>query len=200
MQQHADLEPQWQRALTQMWQQSQRMNHLINDLLLLTRLENNEIPSERQYIDMSKLLIHLFDEAQIYNQSFEHSIHLRLDSQKNILDYEENLISTFSNLISNAIKYTATTGEIIISWEDVDGGSIFSVQDNDIGIEPQHLHHLTERFYRMDTSRSRETGGTGLGLTIVKHVVNQHHAKLSISSQLGKGSTFCIFFANTSLV
>lgn len=197
MQQHADLEPQWQKALNQMWQHSQRMNNLINDLLLLARLENDEVPQICKKIDMSKLLIHLFDEAQAYNQSFEHLIHLRLDSQKNIIGYEDNIISAFSNIISNAIKYTPKSGEIIISWEDVEGGSVFSVQDNGIGIEPQHLERLTERFYRVDNSRSRETGGTGLGLSIVHHVLNQHHAKLNITSEVKKGSKFSIFFPNT---
>lgn len=197
MQQHADLEPQWQKALTQMWQHSQRMNNLINDLLLLSRLENDEIPQICTKIDMSKLLIQLFDDAQAYNQSFEHLIHLRLDSQKDIMGYEENIISAFSNIINNAIKYTPKSGEIIISWEDVEHGAIFSVEDNGMGIEPQHLERLTERFYRVDNSRSRETGGTGLGLSIVHHVLNQHHAQLTITSEVGKGSKFSIFFLNT---
>jgi len=107
----------------------------------------------------------------------------------------EELRSAFGNLISNAIRYTPPGGEIIICWQlREDGQPVFSVQDCGIGIAPQHIPRLTERFYRVDSSRSRETGGTGLGLAIVKHIVNRHQAHFEISSEEGKGSTFSIVF------
>lgn len=199
-----ELDPRWQRALNQMMQQSQRMNNIINDLLLLSRLENDEKPSEPKDIDMPKLLTQLFDDAQMYNKGFDHLIHLHIDSQLHIWGYEDYLRSALSNLITNAIKYTPKGGEITISWHECehDGkkGVCFSVEDNGIGIEARHIDRLTERFYRVDSGRSRETGGTGLGLAIVKHVLYQHHAKLDIESKVGKGSTFTINFPAESLV
>ena len=195
-----DLDPRWQRALNQMMQQSQRMNNIINDLLLLSRLENQERPKEATNIDMPRLLTQLFDDAQMYNKTFDHLIHLHIDSQQHIWGYEDYLRSALSNLITNAIKYTPNGGEISISWYKYEDGVCFSVEDNGIGIEPRHINRLTERFYRVDSGRSRETGGTGLGLAIVKHVLYQHHAKLTVNSKLGKGSTFTVFFPAESLV
>ncbi|MFW2177458.1 MULTISPECIES: phosphate regulon sensor histidine kinase PhoR [unclassified Moraxella] len=195
-----DIDPRWQRAFGQMMQQSHRMNNIINDLLLLSRLENNEKPREPVNVDMPKLLTQLFDDAQMYNKNFDHLIHLHIDSQQHILGYEDYLRSALSNLITNAIKYTPQGGEISISWHNCDDGVCFSVEDNGIGIEPRHIERLTERFYRVDSGRSRETGGTGLGLAIVKHVLYQHHAKLKVDSKVGKGSTFTIEFPHSSLV
>jgi two-component system phosphate regulon sensor histidine kinase PhoR len=96
------------------------------------------------------------------------------------------------NLVNNAIRYTPANGKIRVSFQALDrGGAVFSVNDTGLGIPAEHLSRLTERFYRVDTSRSRETGGTGLGLSIVKHVVQRHDGELQISSTLGRGSTFC---------
>lgn len=195
-----DINPRWQRALNQMMQQSQRMNNIINDLLLLSRLENQEKPKAVTNIDMPKLLTQLFDDAQIYNKSFDHLIHLHIDSQQHIWGYEDYLRSALSNLITNAMKYTPAGGEISISWYKLEEGVYFSVEDNGIGIEPHHIDRLTERFYRVDSGRSRNTGGTGLGLAIVKHVLYQHGAKLNVTSKVGKGSTFTIVFPLECLV
>jgi two-component system phosphate regulon sensor histidine kinase PhoR len=103
-------------------------------------------------------------------------------------------------LISNAIRYTPDEGEITINWEKRGGQGVFFVQDSGIGIEPEHIPRLTERFYRVDSSRSRETGGTGLGLAIVKHVLNRHEARLEITSAMGKGSRFTVWFPAKRLV
>ena len=101
------------------------------------------------------------------------------------------LHSAFSNLVSNAVRYTPAGGEIRVRWyADAEGAAHFEVQDTGIGIEPQHLPRLTERFYRVDTDRSRASGGTGLGLAIVKHVLQRHEARLNVESTPGKGSTF----------
>lgn len=204
-----DLPPRWQRAYAQMMQQTQRMNNIINDLLLLSRLENDEKPTDVAAIDMPKLLMELFDDSQIYNKSYGHVIHLHIDSQKHVLGYEKYLTSALSNLITNAIKYTPVyskqagngrQGEISINWYEKDGGVCFSVSDNGIGIEGRHIERLTERFYRVDSGRSRETGGTGLGLAIVKHVVYQHGATLNVTSKVGEGSTFTVFFPKEKVV
>ena len=103
---------------------------------------------------------------------------------------EGQLQSAVSNLIYNAIRHAGEETTIEIRWEKVEQGAKFSVSDNGIGIEPQHLAHLTERFYRVDESRSNKTGGSGLGLAIVKHALEQHQTRLEISSEVGKGSQF----------
>jgi two-component system phosphate regulon sensor histidine kinase PhoR len=116
-----------------------------------------------------------------------------------LLGSQEELRSVFTNLVSNAIRYTpvsgnGTSGEIFISWKLQNEEPVFSVRDTGIGIEQKHIDRLTERFYRVDRSRSRETGGTGLGLSIVKHILIRHQAKLEISSEFHLGSTFSAIF------
>lgn len=188
-----DLDPKWQRGFNLMTQQTQRMNHIINDLLLLSRLENEEsIKAER--VDMPKLMTSIFDDAQAYNKDYGHLIDLHIDSQLNVYGSEVYLNSALLNLVTNAIKYTPKGGEISITWQETKEGCLFSVQDNGIGIASEHLERLTERFYRVDSGRSRSTGGTGLGLAIVKHVIYQHGAKLLIESEENKGSTFNVLF------
>jgi two-component system, OmpR family, phosphate regulon sensor histidine kinase PhoR len=105
------------------------------------------------------------------------------------------LHSAFSNLVSNAIRYTPARGRVEIAFRRLpDGGAALSVRDSGFGIPAEHLPRLTERFYRVSTSRSRESGGTGLGLSIVKHILGLHQARLAIESEVGRGSTFsCVF-------
>jgi two-component system phosphate regulon sensor histidine kinase PhoR len=108
---------------------------------------------------------------------------------------EQEILSAFGNLISNAIRYTPDGGEIWILWgRDAKGQGIFSVRDSGPGISSEHLPRLTERFYRVDRSRSRDTGGTGLGLAIVKHIASRHQAQLQIESMVGIGSQFTLVF------
>jgi two-component system phosphate regulon sensor histidine kinase PhoR len=107
---------------------------------------------------------------------------------------EAELYSAFSNLVFNAIRYTPAGGHIRVSWREADGELVFAVQDCGVGIAAHHIPRLTERFYRVDTGRSRATGGTGLGLAIVKHVLLRHEGRLEIDSEPGKGSTFACHF------
>jgi two-component system phosphate regulon sensor histidine kinase PhoR len=102
----------------------------------------------------------------------------------------DELRSAFGNLVSNAVRYTPAGGRIRLRWRAVDDGALFEVEDSGIGIEPEHIPRLTERFYRVDKSRSRETGGTGLGLAIVKHVLLRHQGRLDVRSRVGQGSAF----------
>jgi two-component system phosphate regulon sensor histidine kinase PhoR len=102
--------------------------------------------------------------------------------------------------VSNAIRYTPAGGSIQLRWTVDQRGGAFSVEDTGIGIAPEHLPRLTERFYRVDKSRSRETGGTGLGLAIVKHVLLRHQARLTIESQAGQGSTFTAWLPDSRLI
>ncbi len=189
-----EVNPRWRRALQQMQQQASRMQNLLNDLLLLAKLETSDDPAETQPVAVDQLLQSIKSDAQALSGERNHRILLEADSQFRLRGSESELRSAFSNLIFNAVKYTPAEGEIRIRWWADGKGGHLSVQDTGIGIEAKHLPRLTERFYRVDSSRASNTGGTGLGLAIVKHVLIHHHARLDISSEPGKGSTFTCHF------
>ena len=177
-----------------MQQQATRMTNLVNDLLLLSRLENENNRAQPQRVLMAPLLEQLRQEAVAYDPDKQQTVVLQADSQANLMGVEADLRSAFSNLVTNAIKYTPAHGQVTIRWREDAQNLYFSVQDSGIGIEARHIPRLTERFYRVDTARSSATGGTGLGLAIVKHVLLQHQATLNIDSRPGVGSTFtCVF-------
>ncbi|HEX9180296.1 MAG TPA: phosphate regulon sensor histidine kinase PhoR [Burkholderiales bacterium] len=186
------------RALALMADQTRRMQRLVDDLLTLSRLENEREAPREEAVDVPGLLRVLYHEAQSLSGG-KHEVALRLESDLWVQGAAEELRSAFSNLVSNAVRYTPEGGRVSIAWEQVGVEVVFSVTDSGIGIEPEHIPRLTERFYRVDRSRSRETGGTGLGLAIVKHVVNRHGAGLQITSQPGKGSRFSVWFPEARL-
>ena len=176
-----------------MQDQTSRMNRLVEDLLALSQLESSQnIPQEAE-IDVPSLLQTVMTEANGLSKG-RHHIELDADPALLLRGSQQELHSAFSNLASNAIRYTPEGGDITLHWHKRDNEAVFSVRDTGIGIEPQHIPRLTERFYRVDRSRSRETGGTGLGLAIVKHILTRHHAKLEIRSEVGKGSEFMAVF------
>jgi two-component system phosphate regulon sensor histidine kinase PhoR len=117
-----------------------------------------------------------------------------MEAHSDLLGVESELASAFGNLVSNAVRYTPPGGMVTLAWREGPDGARFSVEDTGIGIEPEHIPRLTERFYRVDRSRSRETGGTGLGLAIAKHALARHDATLEIESAVGKGSRFTARF------
>ncbi|EUJ11379.1 phosphate regulon sensor kinase PhoR [Methylophilaceae bacterium 11] len=182
-----------------MQEQTGRMRRIIEDLLTLSQIESNAKDTEDIEIDMSNMLKLVQNDAKGLSQS-HHKIHLETDPTLNLNGAQSELQSAFSNLVSNAIRYTPKGGEIYISWGMHDGQPVFSVRDTGIGIEQHHIDRLTERFYRVDSSRSRETGGTGLGLSIVKHILNRHQANLHIESEVGVGSTFSIVFPKSRML
>jgi two-component system phosphate regulon sensor histidine kinase PhoR len=193
----ANLEPNLdvlsrQQHITLMVEQGKRMQNLIEDMLVLTRLESIDYPMRDEFVDIRHLLDEVLIEAKALSNN-RHKLSLKCDGP-DILGGTEELRSAFSNLVSNAIRYTPEGGEITISWSKNIQGPAFSVKDNGIGIKQENLARLTERFYRVDKGRSRETQGTGLGLAIVKHVLMRHNARLLIESELGKGSVFTILF------
>ena len=194
-----DINPRWKRAFDQMQSQTRRMNALVNDLLLLSRLENDKSIVKNQIIDMPTLMNQLFDDAQAYNVDYGHTLNLDIDSHCDLIGSDSELASAFTNLITNAIKYTPKGGTVTIGWHDDGEQGILTVQDTGIGIDPKHLPRLTERFYRVDSARSRQTGGTGLGLAIVKHVLMQHNAHLEIESKENQGSLFKVIFPKERL-
>jgi two-component system phosphate regulon sensor histidine kinase PhoR len=181
------------RALQLMGEQTYRMEHLVNDLLTLSRLENELNVLQEENVAVPQLL-HALQQEGLSLSGKQHPLHLKLESTCGLLGSSSELHSAFGNLVSNAVRYTPPGGAITLRWQERNGQPVFSVQDSGIGIAPQHIPRLTERFYRVDRSRSRETGGTGLGLAIVKHVASRHQAQLEIVSEEGKGSTFSIVF------
>ncbi len=195
---HSDPETRkW--ALMLMTDQTKRMQHLVEDLLTLSQLEDTENLVRQENVDVPEMLHQLYDEAQSLSAG-RHRIKLSIDTGAKLLGNTAELRSAFSNLISNAIRYTTSGGDITLNWAVRDGQGVFSVQDTGIGIEPEHIPRLTERFYRVDRGRSRETGGTGLGLAIVKHVLTCHQARLEITSEPGKGSCFSAWFPPARLL
>ena len=184
------------RAIELMRQQTSRMTRLVEDLLTLSRLESTQNPLREENVNVPEMLRALQQDAQVLSAG-RHQIRVKLESAEWLKGNAEELRSAFGNLISNAVRYTPDNGEIEISWGLRDGHLTFAVRDTGIGIEPQHIDRLTERFYRVDRSRSRETGGTGLGLAIVKHVLNRHQARFDIQSTPGSGSTFAVAFPDT---
>jgi len=176
-----------------MQDQTTRMRRLIEDLLTLSQIESNTQPPEDMAIEMSALINMMLNDAKALSQG-NHKISAEIAPNLDVIGAFDELQSALSNLVSNAIRYTPKGGEVHIRWQLRKDQAVFSVRDNGIGIEQQHIDRLTERFYRVDRGRSRETGGTGLGLSIVKHILTRHQAKLEIVSEVGVGSTFSAVF------
>ena len=191
--------PQLAPILADLRSQSRRMTQIVEDLLTLSRLEAQQQPADER-VPMRALLSTLKREAEGLSQG-RHSITLVRDCEQDLLGSVDYLHSAFSNLISNAVRYTPAGGCIEISWQATpDDGARFAVTDTGVGIPAEHLPRISERFYRVSTSRSRETGGTGLGLSIVKHVLQLHAARLEIESEVGVGSTFSSVFGRERLL
>jgi two-component system phosphate regulon sensor histidine kinase PhoR len=180
------------KALQQMGAQTSRMENLLADLLYLSRIESVREDRQSEAVDMGSLLAELREEL---SSSFpDRLVMVDLKTGDSVVgDYGE-LRSAVSNLVINALKYSGDDDPVEITWERDADGLLLSVRDHGIGIEEQHLPRLTERFYRVDESRSAQTGGTGLGLAIVKHVAAAHRAALRIDSIPGQGSCFALHF------
>jgi two-component system phosphate regulon sensor histidine kinase PhoR len=182
-----------------MMSQAQRMKSLVEDLLTLANLEANSLPAPMQAIQMQTVMALLKNDAEALSQGC-HTFNFEIASERNLLGEEREILSAFGNLVSNAIRYTPDIGPISAIWRinEREEGE-FAVTDTGPGIASEHLPRLTERFYRVDRSRSRDTGGTGLGLAIVKHIASRHQAQLLIESTPGKGSTFILRFPKERL-
>ena len=181
------------RYLEMMSVQTGRMKTLVEDLLTLAKLEGNPEPPISQVVNMPNMLARLKLDAEGLSQG-KHQISFDQNSDKNILGDDLELYSAFSNLVSNAVRYTPEGGKVCVTWAQIGEEIELCVSDTGPGIAAEHIPRLTERFYRVDRSRSRETGGTGLGMAIVKHVINRHHGELKIESTVGVGSRFCLVF------
>ena len=187
-------QPDWAPMLGEMRNQSQRMTQLVEDLLTLSRLEaQDSLPDET--VAMAPMLSTLRREAEALGHG-RHHVSVVDTAQIDLWGSTKELHSAFSNLVSNAVRYTPAGGSITIRFRrsDSDGGAVLEVEDSGYGIPAAHLPRITERFYRVSTSRSRESGGTGLGLSIVKHVLQLHQARLQVRSEVGHGSVFSCHF------
>ena len=190
----SDPEPEMvQRSLRLMSQQASRMSRLVEDLLTLSRLESTDTPARETDFSVAEVVHQVLQEAAALSNG-RHELEVSLEATDDLHGNPDEIRSAFGNLVNNAIRYTPEGGRITVAWGLEKGLPVFSVRDTGIGIESHHIDRLTERFYRVDRSRSRETGGTGLGLAIVKHVLSRHQGHLDIESTLGKGSVFRAVF------
>ena len=190
---HFDELPQrWHKPIEQMRSQSQRMENIVRDLLVLTSIETRATAKHEDSVDAGELIAEISSDTQALIAEKKHRFIVDCPAGIKISGQRSELYSAISNLVINAVKYTPEGGSITIRGELVEGDLRVSVADNGIGIDLQHIPRLTERFYRIDPSRSAETGGTGLGLAIVKHILVRHDGELLIESTLGSGSTFTV--------
>lgn len=185
--------------LGMMADQAGRMQRIIDDLLALSALESAPEPSRDERISMHRLLDRLRADAEALSGG-QHRIVLEEQGAFDLLGAESEIAGAFSNLVTNAIRYTPSGGEVRLSWRASGEGAVFAVADTGIGIEQEHIPRITERFYRVDRSRSRESGGTGLGLAIVRHALLRHQANLEIESEPGRGSCFRACFPQRRVV
>lgn len=182
------------RYLELMQQQAHRMQTLIDDLLMLSRLEGSPIPDDSHWVVIADVMAEAFTQARSLADVLhagQQSLVLVEGPPVEVAGARSELLSAIGNLLSNAVRYTPSTGRVEAGWRLLADDELeIYVTDDGPGIAPEHLPRLTERFYRVDRSRSRDSGGTGLGLAIVKHVIQRHSGQLAIDSRLGEGSTF----------
>lgn len=187
------------KPLSLMQQQTTRMQSMVEQLLALSRIEDAVDIDLSQTVNMALMIDILKEEAKALAGT-DYTLVFNCEPGLNTHGNELQLRSACSNLISNAIRYTTPGGTISVNWQSVATGALFSVTDTGVGIAPQHINRLTERFYRVDNARSSKTGGSGLGLAIVKHALNHHHSELKVTSEYGKGSIFSFIVPSHLLV
>lgn len=189
----AELARHWREPVEEMARQAERMQRIIEDLLTLSRLEASAREAEREFVDVSAILTSLRKEA-LAREERPATVELLLESDAGLFGAEGEIYSAFANLVGNALKYTPADGRVEIRWRREGDDACLTVSDSGIGIPPDAIPRLTERFYRVDKGRERATGGSGLGLAIVKHVLQRHGSSLEIESTLGRGSAFTCRF------
>jgi two-component system, OmpR family, phosphate regulon sensor histidine kinase PhoR len=189
----SSVDPAWEGPIRDMRAQAQRMNAIIADLLELSRLESRDGEAARDPVDVPRMLERLHRDALASADRPRHVL-LELESGDGLYGAAHEIESAFTNLLVNALKFTMEDGTVRMRWWTDEEGAYFSVTDNGIGIPAEHLPRLTERFYRVDAGRSRGHGGSGLGLSIVKHALQRHGGWLEVQSSEGKGSTFTCHF------
>ena len=191
---NADIEPKQQKILLKATlDQAQRMNTLIADLISLNRVDTTKNILRDKKVMVTDLKNQILSSLSSLRLKKDISFEFNIDSKKNILGSFSEVYSALENLVSNAFRYS-DKGSISINWSVSKGQGILSVTDSGIGISKEHLTKITDRFYRVDTDRSRNSGGTGLGLAIVKNIMDHHNGSIEIKSDTSKGSTFSLVF------
>jgi two-component system phosphate regulon sensor histidine kinase PhoR len=181
------------RYLELMHSQAHRMQHIVEDLLALAKLEGDSEVPPLERVPMTRVMQQLQHDAEALSGG-RHTIRVLSSPNVDVLGAEIELLSAFGNLVSNAVRYTPKGEQVTLHLRHEGGRAVFEVSDTGLGIDAEHIPRLTERFYRVDRSRSRDTGGTGLGLAIVKHVVSRHQGEFEVRSEVGRGSQFIIRF------
>jgi two-component system phosphate regulon sensor histidine kinase PhoR len=179
----------------------ERLNQLLEDLIDISRIESGEMKLRLRYFDIAEMMTETAEELQTFAE--QRGIALTLsgtaDGPREVYGDRERLRQVIVNLVENAIKYSEKNGGVRVTLSAQEDRTFVTVQDNGIGIPPQHLPRIFERFYRVDKDRSRDVGGTGLGLAIVKHIVEAHGSSITVESEVGIGTTFT-FSVRTSSV
>ena len=193
---HPELDTDVQKGHARMLAHTHRMTNLVQDLLVLSRLEESIDHSKMVQLQMPPLLTLALAQGQEFSQRLDKKVTINsaIKSQNNVLGIKAEILSVLTHLVNNAVKYTPHGGRIAVTYQVTDGQLCLSVADNGIGIGAQHLPRLTERFYRVDASRSSASGGTGLGLAIVNRIMERHKGSLDIISEEGQGSCFTCTF------
>ncbi|QNI71717.1 cell wall metabolism sensor histidine kinase WalK [Cyanobium sp. NS01] len=184
----------YEETLKAIGQEVDRLIRLSNDLLLLSRLEQNHIGGPMEPVDLGTLLAESAAQIQPLADLRQLQLTTDLAPALQIQGFPDHLIRLFLNLLDNAVKHTPAAGEVSLQARATEAGVQVILRDTGIGIPPEHLPHLFERFYRVEKSRSRALGGTGLGLAIAQEIVLRHHGQISVASEPGVGTTFTITF------
>ena len=192
-------------ALINNLEQVERLVTLTRELLTLTRLAGDRTPVRRAPLELQSLLQDLIDELRVLAEDHQIALSLRTEPTPRVLGDAQWLKQAVINLLDNAIRYTPPGGEVTVRLRATDEGVAISVEDTGPGIESQHVPHLFERFYRADFARSRDCGGTGLGLPIVKGIADAHGGTITLETEVGKGSVFTLLLpadkhSSTSLI
>ncbi|MEZ7987138.1 MAG: phosphate regulon sensor histidine kinase PhoR [Gammaproteobacteria bacterium] len=193
---HPELDTDVQKGHARMLAHTHRMTNLVQDLLVLSRLEESIDHSKMVQLQMPPLLTLALSQGQELSQRLDKKVTINsaIKSQNNVLGIKAEILSVLTHLVNNAVKYTPHGGRIAVTYQVTNGQLCLTVADNGIGIGAQHLPRLTERFYRVDASRSSASGGTGLGLAIVNRIIERHKGSLDIISEEGQGSCFTCTF------
>ena len=173
--------------------EADRLYHLVEDLQELSRIEAGAVPIDPRPVDLVPLLQGIA--GRVRPQFEAKGVRLAVSSVRdvlNVLGDEDRLCQVFLNLLSNALRYTPPGGSVEVQGQPACDRVHVLVKDTGVGIAPEHLDHIFDRFYRVDKSRSRSQGGTGIGLTIAKHLAELHGGDITVSSEVGSGSTFTV--------
>jgi two-component system OmpR family sensor kinase len=182
----------YRRILKSNLEEVNHMSQIVNDLLFLSKADMGEIHLQKQHIDLTQLVTEVHAQARMIAIAKEITVRMSADSNVVVIGDRLRLRQLLLNLVDNGIKYTPEGGEMVISLASNDSQVKLRVLDNGIGISPEDQLHIFDRFFRVDKARSREAGGSGLGLSICKWIIDAHGGEISVESEPGKGSTFTV--------